>query len=149
MGVTNMRPPARDQKPADESSGKTQYRDVGDGAVTGNLTRDPELRYTPAGRAIAALRVASTERVQDPRTGAWEDKGTAFYDVTVWGDQGERVAEHMRKGDRVVAMGTWQEQRWTDNDGQDRDKVILVAREIGPSFLFRAWQPVAQTARRS
>lgn len=135
MGATNATKPAG-QKPADEPSGKTQYKELGDGAVSGNLTRDPELRYTPAGRAIANMRIASTERHQDPATGEWKDQGTAFYDVLAWGNQGERCAEHLRKGMRVVALGRWQEQTWTDPEGQPRSKTVLLAADIGPSLLF-------------
>lgn len=146
MSVTNIKPPRDQAKKADVESGKTEYKDLHDGAITGNLTRDPELRYTPAGRAIASLRVASSERTQDPATGEWRDQGTVFSDVVVWGEQGERVAEYLRKADRIVAMGVWQEQRWTDNEGKPRDKVILVAREIGPSFLFKV--PDLRSGRR-
>lgn len=143
MGATKATTPAG-SKPADEPSGKTQYKELGDGAVSGNLTRDPELRYTPGGRAIANMRVASTERHQDPATGEWHDKGTAFYDVLAWGNQGERCAERLRKGMRVVALGRWQEQTWADAEGTDRTKVVLTAADIGPSMLFADVQVARQ-----
>lgn len=122
-------------KPAKEQR-KTEYADVGPGAVSGNLTRDPELRFTPEGRAVATLRVAETERVRNDKTGEWSDGDTEFYDVIAWGDMGTNVAEDLLKGDRIAAVGTWQQQSWTDDTGQPRTKTVLVARDLGPSLLF-------------
>lgn len=136
MGVpisTNDRPqgepaPASDERPPEE---------LGDGYIVGNLTEDPELRFTPTGRAVAKLRVAYTTRVKDTDTGRWADGDTEFYTVTVWGQQGEHCAEHLQRGDRIVAAGTWTKRFWTSREGEARESVELTARDVGPSLLFR------------
>lgn len=132
-------PPAADrrqQREAQPEAPKTTYTDVGDGSVSGNVTKDPDLRWTPQGQAVATLRVAETPRVQ-AEDGSWTDGETSFYDVIVWGDQAQRAVEALRKGDRIVATGRWQRQDWTDNDSQPRAKTVLVARDVGPSLLFK------------
>lgn len=120
----------------DDRKDGTRYTDRGPGAAAGNLTRDPELRYTPAGRAIASLRLADTERVQAKGGSGWTDGPTSFYDVMVWGDQAERACGHLRQGDRVAAVGRWQDQEWTDPEGKERSRLVLVARDLGASLLF-------------
>lgn len=135
MGVSTLKPEGV-QPETGGSGGKTQYEDLGEGAVAGNLTADPELRYTPAGNAIAALRVAETPRVKDPETQAWVDGETTFWDVIAHRGQAERAAEWLRKGDRIVAVGVWQRQTWQDKDGAERSAVKLSARDVGASLLF-------------
>lgn len=134
-----MPAPRQDQGQAEQAAkpGGTTYEDKGDGWVAGNLTRQPELRYTPGGRAVASMRVAETSRVKNAQTGKWEDGPTEFSDVTAWGEQAEHLIESLSKGDRIVAVGTWQEQSWADKDGQQHSKMVLVARDLGPSLLFR------------
>jgi len=127
----------KDQSKADQAKPSTEYEDLGDGAVSGNLTRDPEVRFTPQGSCVATLRVAETPRTRNADTGQWEDGKTAFWDVVIWGDQGSRAADLLIKGDRIAAVGMWQEQRWTAPDGEAKAKTVLVARDIGPSLLFR------------
>jgi single-strand DNA-binding protein len=111
--------------------------DRGPGSVAGNLTDDPELRFTSSGRPVANLRVAYSERVLNKETGQWEDSDAAFYDLTCWGQLAENVAEHLQRGDRVVCEGRWTSTTWTDRDGQDHEKIVLTARDLGPSMLFR------------
>lgn len=114
-----------------------QPEDLGDGYIVGNLTEDPELRFTPTGRAVAKLRVAYTTRIKDPESNRWSDGETEFYTVTVWGQQGEHCAEHLQRGDRIVAAGSWVKRFWTDREDNERESVELTARDIGPSLLFR------------
>lgn len=135
MGVSTLKPEGV-QPETGGAGGKTQYEDLGEGAVAGNLTADPELRYTPAGNAIAALRVAETPRIKDPETQAWVDGETTFWDVIAHRGQAERAAEWLRKGDRIVAVGLWQRQTWQDKDGVERSAVKLSARDVGASLLF-------------
>jgi single-strand DNA-binding protein len=131
-------PPNKQAEPAKrQQERKNSYEDIGPGSVSGNLTRNPELRYTPEGRAVVTLRIAETERVRDDDSGSWKDGETQFYDVIVWGDQGEHATESLEKGDRIAAVGSWQVQKWTDPEGQERSKTVLVARDVGPSLLFR------------
>lgn len=119
----------------------TKYTDLEPGGVSGNLTRDPELRFTGDGRPLASMRVAETERVRNDDTGKWEDGPTSFYDVVVWGQQAEHVVESLQKGARVVVVGRWQRQEWTDGQGERRAKTIMVGRDIGPSCLFGQAKP--------
>lgn len=133
-------PTARSRDQQQDSAPRTTYTDLGDGAISGNLTRDPELRFVPDGRAVCTLRVAETERVFDQQSQKWGDGATSFYDVTVWGDQATNVTDVLGKGDRIAAVGKWQRQEWTKDDDTPGSKVVLVARDIGPSLLFkRAW----------
>lgn len=119
----------------EETHQQTEY--MGEGHVYGNLTIDPELRYTPTGRAVANVRVAFTPRIKDEQTGRWQDGPTEFYSIMVWGQQGENVAECLAKGDRIVCAGTWSKRTWKDREGKDRQTIELTARDIGPSLLFR------------
>ncbi len=135
MGVPSSR--TGNPKPRQQAQAKeTQRKDLGEGSVSGNLTRDPELRYTPAGRALASMRIAHTPRSKNPGTGEWENGETAFYDVTAWGPLSENCAEHLRKGDRIIAEGNWVEETWEDREGNERTTVKLTARDLGPSMLF-------------
>lgn len=135
MGVTSIKPQGVQPETAGGSGG-TEYEDLGEGALSGNLTRDPELSYTPNGRAIVSLRVADTPRVKDEGSGQWKDGPTEFWDVIGFAGMAERAAEWLRKGDRIVAVGKWQRQKWTDKEGQPKEAVKLSARDIGPSLLF-------------
>lgn len=110
---------------------------LGEGHISGNLTQDPELRFTPTGRAVAKLRVAYSQRVKDPATGQWRDGEPQFYDIDVWGKQGENCAEALQRGDRIVAVGEWFRRHWQTREGEARTSVTLTARDIGPSMLFK------------
>lgn len=116
--------------------------EMGPGHVMGNLTMDPELRFTPTGRPTARVRIAYTPRTKLPDNKGWQDEPTEFYDIIVWGDQAQRVAEYLVKGDRVVAAGTFTKRFWQDKKGEDRETIELTARDIGPSLLFHGAQPL-------
>lgn len=123
-------PAKQQEKPANERV------TLGPGALSGNLTADPELRYTPSGRAVCQLRVAVSERRQDPDTGKWIDGPTEFFNVTCWGTLAENCAEHLLRGMRVVGEGTWAEEKWTSKEGEIRTTMVLTARDLGPSMIF-------------
>lgn len=127
-------PEAKQEAPAREH----QPEDLGDGHIFGNLTEDPELRYTPTGRAVAKMRVCYRARIKNPANGEWFDGEPEFYTLNVWGPQGERCAEVFAKGDRIVAAGSWSKRPWTDREGQERVSVELTVRDCGPSLLFRS-----------
>jgi len=126
----------RQQRQQRQEVSKTKYTDLEEGALSGNLTRDPELRFTPEGRGVATMRLAETERVYNEQTQQWGDGQTQFYDVTAWGDMAVNCSEVLIKGDRVAVVGKWQKQEWTADDGEQKTKLVLVARDIGPSLLF-------------
>jgi len=130
---------------ADKSAG-TDRRPLGTGHISGNLAADPELRYTPTGRAVCKLRVAYVPRVKDTKTGQWSDGEVEFYDIDAWGQQAENCAEYLAKGNRIVAVGDWQEVTYESKDGQQIKRNQMTARDIGPSLLFRG--AVIETSNR-
>jgi single-strand DNA-binding protein len=85
--------------------------------IIGNLGRDPEMRYTPNGRAVTEFSVAVTHSSRDPQTGEWADEQTDWFRVTVWGDRAERTAEQFRKGNRVFVEGRFRTREFERKDG--------------------------------
>ena len=114
--------------------------------IVGNLTRDPEIRYTREGQATVTLGVAANRRWQNRETNEWEES-TSFFDVIAWRDLAENVALSLSKGMRVVVTGRLEQRSWETDDGGHRSKVEIVADEIGPSLRF-ATADVQRTQRR-
>lgn len=114
----------------------TGRNDMGPGSLAGNLTEDPELRYTPTGRAVASCRVAVQDRVYNEHTKAWEDSPAKFFTVTCWPPLAERVAEFLQRGQRIVAEGRWESQSWEDKEGNVQERVAFVAADLGPSLKW-------------
>src|SRR3954470_899172 len=106
-----------------------------DNSVTlvGNITRDPELRFTPSGQAIATFGMAVNRRFQ--RNNQWEEQ-TSFFNVTAWGTLGENTAHSLQKGARVVVNGRLEQRSWETQEGEKRSVVEVVADEIGPSLRW-------------
>lgn len=105
-------------------------------SLAGNLTRDPELRYTPNGTAQTVLGVACSRLRTDRATGQRTEE-TSFFDVVCWSDLAENVAESLHKGDRVAVIGRLQQRTWQDKDtGANRYKVEVVADEVAPSLRW-------------
>jgi single-strand DNA-binding protein len=94
--------------------------------LTGNLTRDPELRSTQSGMSVCSLRIASNTRRKNQSTGEWEDKPN-FFDVTVWGAQGENCARFLSKGRPVALDGRLEWREWETQEGHKRQAVEIVA----------------------
>jgi len=97
--------------------------------IVGNLTRDPELRATPSGTSVCSLRVAVNDRVKDPTTGEWGDKPN-YFDVDVFGGQGERCAQYLARGRQVAVAGRLRWREWETQDGQKRQAVSIVADNV-------------------
>jgi single-strand DNA-binding protein len=97
--------------------------------LTGNLTRDPELRSTNNGTSVCGLRVAVNTRRKDPSTGEWTDKPN-FFDVTVWGAQGENCAQYLQKGRPVAVDGRLEWREWQDKEGNKRQSVDIIADSV-------------------
>lgn len=104
-------------------------------SVTGNLTRDPEIRYTREGQATTQMGVAVNRRWRNRETDEWEE-ATSFFDVVTWRDLAENAALSLTKGMRVVVIGRLEQRTWENEDGERRSKVEIVAEEIGPSLRF-------------
>lgn len=98
-------------------------------AITGNLTKDPELRSTPGGTAVCKLRVAVNSRRKDGQTGEWVDKPN-YFDVTVWGAQGENCANYLSKGRPVAVEGRLDWREWETQDGGKRQAVEIIANSV-------------------
>lgn len=105
--------------------------------IVGNLTADPELRYTPSGTAVARFTVASTPRYVDRESGKWRDGEPVFMSCTVWRELAENVTESMTKGARVIVTGRLR-QRSYDTDNGKRTVFEMQAEEVGPSLRFTA-----------
>ena len=107
--------------------------------ITGNLVRDPELRFTPAGQAVANLTVAENHR-RKAASGDWEDAEPTYWPVTVWGDYAEHVAESLTAGHRVVVIGRSRTRCWTPDTGAhagvEQRRLELVADEVTPSLRW-------------
>jgi single-strand DNA-binding protein len=102
--------------------------------ITGNLTEDPELRFTPNGAPVANLRVAVTPRVKDGD--GWKDGETSFFQVTAWRTLAENLAESLTKGARVMVYGTLRQRSWETDAGEKRSVVEVQAEEVGPSLRW-------------
>src|SRR4029079_5607828 len=104
--------------------------------IVGNLTRDPELRYTPNGAALVKFGVAVSRRVKDDVSGQWKDAETSFFDVTAWRSLGENVAETLAQGNRVVVVGRLRTNSWETPEGEKRSKIEIEAEEVAPSLKW-------------
>jgi len=102
--------------------------------VVGNLTGDPELRFTPNGVAVANVRLAVTPRVREGEQ--WKDGETSFFRVNVWRQQAENVAETLTKGTRVIVTGKLRNRSWQTDGGEQRTVTEIEADELGPSLKW-------------
>jgi single-strand DNA-binding protein len=114
---------------------------MADNSVTlvGNVTDDPELRFTPSGAAVANFTVAVNRRFKG-QSGQWEDKLDGFFRCNCWREMAENVAESLQKGTRVVVTGRLQQRNWEDNDGNKRRDFEIQVDEVGPSLRWATAQ---------
>ncbi|MEV7136815.1 single-stranded DNA-binding protein [Streptomyces tauricus] len=104
--------------------------------VVGNLTDDPELRFTPSGAAVANFTIASTPRTFDRQTNEWKDGDALFLRASIWRQAAEHVAESLTRGMRVVAQGRLRQRSYETQQGEKRTVVELEVDEIGPSLRY-------------
>jgi single-strand DNA-binding protein len=114
--------------------------------VVGNLTADPELRFTPSGAAVANFRIASTPRTFDRQTNEWKDGEALFLQCSVWREAAENVAESLTKGMRVIVQGRLTQRSYETREGEKRTVVELQVDEVGPSLRY-ASAKVTRTQR--
>ena len=121
---------------------------AGDTVITviGNLTSDPELRWTPSGAAVANFTIASTPRTLDRETQEWKDGEALFLRCNVWRQAAENVAESLTRGSRVMAQGRLKQRSFETKEGEKRSVIELEVDEIGPSLRY-ATATVAKAAR--
>jgi len=116
--------------------------------VVGNLTNDPELRFTPSGAAVAGFTVASTPRTLDRESGQWKDGDPLFLRCSVWRQYAENVAESLTKGMQVIVQGRLKQRSYETREGEKRTVVELDVDEIGPCLKF-ATAKVSKASRGS
>jgi single-strand DNA-binding protein len=104
--------------------------------VVGNLTHDPELRFTPTGAAVASFTVASTPRFLDKASGEWRDGDALFLRCSVWRQAAENVAESLQRGARVIVTGRLKQRSFETKEGQQRTVVEVDVDEVGPSLRY-------------
>ncbi len=103
--------------------------------VVGNLTDDPELRYTANGAAVANFTVAHSTRIRDAQ-GNWSDGDTSFFRVSVWRSLAENAAETLTRGTRVVVTGRLKQRSWENQEGERRSAIEIEADDVGPSLKW-------------
>ncbi len=103
--------------------------------ITGNATREPELRFTPSGQAVANFGVAVNRRWQNRQTQEWEE-AVSFFDITAWAQLAENVAETVGKGTRVTVTGRLDQRSWENQEGEKRSKVEIVADDVAISLRW-------------
>jgi single-strand DNA-binding protein len=104
--------------------------------IVGNLTADPELRFTPSGAAVANFTVASTPRMMDRQTNEWKDGDPLFMRCSIWREAAENVAESLTRGSRVIVTGRLKQRSYETREGEKRTVVELEVDEIGPSLKY-------------
>ena len=104
--------------------------------IVGNLTADPELRFTPSGAAVASFTVASTPRTFDKATSEWKDGDTLFLRCSIWREAAENVAESLTKGTRVIVQGRLVQRSFETREGEKRTVVEMQVDEVGPSLRY-------------
>ncbi len=103
--------------------------------LVGNITRDPELRFTPSGQATATFGLAVNRRWQNKQNNEWEE-ATSFFDIVCWREMAEHASESLTRGSRVMVSGRLEQRSWETQDGDKRSKVEVVADEVGPSLRW-------------
>ncbi|HEV7206486.1 MAG TPA: single-stranded DNA-binding protein [Jatrophihabitans sp.] len=116
--------------------------------VVGNLTADPELRFTPSGAAVASFTIASTPRTFDRNSNEWKDGEALFLRCSIWRQAAENVAESLTRGMRVVAQGRLKQRSYETREGEKRTVVEMEVEEVGPSLKY-ATAKVNRTQRGS
>jgi single-strand DNA-binding protein len=108
-------------------------------ALVGNLTDDPEVRFTPQGTTVASFRLAVTPRVREGET--WKDGETSFFRINAWRDLAEHAADSLSKGDRALVLGRLKTRSWETAEGERRSTVEVEAEEVGPSLKWATATP--------
>ena len=108
--------------------------------LIGNLTADPEVRFTPNGTQVANLRLAVTPRTRQ-QDGTWTDGETTYHTINVWRDQASNAVDSLTKGARVIVVGRPKQRTWTDQDGTTHHATEVDADEVGPSLRWATAKP--------
>lgn len=104
--------------------------------VSGRLTRDPELRFTNGGKAVAQFSVVTARKYKNP-SGQWEEADTSFWDITAFGDMAENICETVSKGSPVIVTGAMRQETWQDKEGKDRRAWRVLADDVAVSIRWQ------------
>ena len=107
--------------------------------LVGNVTRDPEIRYTPSGQTVATFGLAVNRRWQNRQTNEWEEQ-VSFFDVKCWAQMAENVSDSITRGTRVIVSGRLEQRSWETDNGEKRSKIEVVADEVAPSLRWATAQ---------
>lgn len=113
--------------------------------IVGNLTRDPDLRYTAGGRGVTSFGVAVNRRWMNKQTNEWDEQ-VSFFNVTAWAELGENVAASLSKGNRIIVTGRLEQRTYTDREGVEKSSTEIVADSVGPDLRWATCE-VARTER--
>src|SRR3954451_11525951 len=125
-------------RPRRAARARTERERVSNGnsvTLIGNITRDPELRFTPNGAATASFGLAVNRRWQNRQTQEWEE-ATSFFDVVCWREMAENASESLQRGARVIVTGRLEQRSWESQEGEKRSKIEVIADEVGPSLRW-------------
>ncbi|MGW5689145.1 single-stranded DNA-binding protein [Nonomuraea sp. NPDC003754] len=124
---------------------------IGDTVITivGNLTADPDLRFTTSGVAVASFTVAASRRVYDQQSGKWSDSDTLFLRCNIWRQMAEQATESLTRGTRVIVTGRLKQRDYEATDGTKRTVYEIDAEEVGPSLKFATAKVVKATRDRA
>src|SRR3954451_5209464 len=125
-------------RPRRAARARTERERVSNGnnvTLIGNITRDPELRFTATGQATASFGLAVNRRWQNRQSNEWEE-ATSFFDVVCWREMAENASESLQKGSRVIVTGRLEQRSWENQEGEKRSKIEVIADEVGPSLRW-------------
>ena len=114
--------------------------------LRGRLTRDPELRYSNAGKAVVKFAVVTSRRFKNDQSGEWEDRDTTFWDCVAFGELADNAAESLEKGTAVIVQGNAASEEWVSKDGEKRRSMKVVVEDVAPSLRFQSAK-IAKAAR--
>lgn len=117
--------------------------------INGRLTRDPELRFTNGGKAVAQFSVVTSRRFKDNQTQEWQEADTSFWDVTAFGDMAENICESLSKGSSVIVTGAMRQEVWTDKEDKERRAWRVLADDVAMSIKWRKTERTTPTDRAS
>ena len=106
--------------------------------LRGRLTRDPELRYSNAGKAVVKFAVVTSRRFKNDQSGEWEDRDTTFWDCVAFGELADNAAESLEKGTAVIVQGNAASEEWVSKDGEKRRSMKVVVEDVAPSLRFQS-----------
>jgi single-strand DNA-binding protein len=121
-------------------------RNINTITVSGNVTRDPEIRFTPSGQSVCSFSVAVNRSWQNRQTQEWEEQ-TSFFDVKAWGQLGQNISDTVAKGSRVVVSGRLEQRSWETEQGEKRYAFEIVADDVAVSLLY-ATAEISKNERR-